>query len=69
MYTTDLFYVAVSISIYCKNVKRTFIYILHLVYVLFIWRKLDGCIYMHLSSVEPNYNNVNDKNKQKNQLN
>ena len=29
----------------CKKI----VYILYLDYVLFIWRKLDGCIYIHLS--------------------
>ena len=42
MYTTDLFDITVSISIYCKNVKKNF-NILYLDYVLFISRKLDGC--------------------------
>ena len=37
-----------SISIYCKNVKKN-IYILYLDYVLFIWGKLDVCVYIHLS--------------------
>ena len=34
------------ISIYCKNVKKSF-YIMQL--DLFIWGKLDGCIYIRLS--------------------
>ena len=36
MYGTDLFYITVSINIYCIFI------ILHLDYVLFIWRNLDG---------------------------
>ena len=49
MYSADLFYITISINIYCKNVKKKIIYILYLDYVLFIWRKLDGCIYIRLS--------------------
>ena len=49
MYRTGLFYITVSISVYCKNVKKKNTYILHLDYVLPIWRKLDGCIYIRLS--------------------
>ena len=35
-----------SVSTYCKNVKKKLLY---LGYVLFIWGKLDGCIYIPLS--------------------
>ena len=49
MYSTDLSYIAVSISIYWKNVKNKIFIILYLDFVLFIWRKLDGCIYIRLT--------------------
>ena len=48
MYSTDLFDITVSVSFYCKNVKKKN-YMLYLHCVLFIWRKLDECIYIRLS--------------------
>ena len=48
MYSTVLSYITVPFSVYCENVKKRII-ILYLGYVLFIWRKLDGYIYMRLS--------------------
>ena len=45
---TDLFYIAVSI-IFIVKIQKEIIYMLYLDYVLFIWRKLDECIYVRLS--------------------
>ena len=44
MYSTVLSYITFPFSIYCENVKKKLFIILHLDYVLLIWRKLDGCI-------------------------
>ena len=48
MYNQVLSYITVPFSINCKNVKKKII-MLYLEYASFIWRKLDGCIYMRLS--------------------
>ena len=49
MYNQVLSYITVPFSINCKNVKKKLVIILYLEYASFIWRKLDGCIYMRLS--------------------
>ena len=49
MYSTVVSYISDPFSIYCKKVKQKKLIILYLDYVLFIRRKLDGCIYLRLS--------------------
>ena len=66
MYSTDIFDITFCWYLSQKCTK-IFISILYLDYVLFIWRKLDGCIYMRLSYCKANENKVSYNKKNYNQ--